>query len=212
MLMVPGCRGERGRILGAIFGKKAQYISRKILLYFPDRDVWHPAVSILNSYVCQTRKYISIFSESQVALKALQADKTKSTLTQKCQKLLNNISTRKKDKIPHGNAAYMVICWGLISTQKQDRIFITGTSPNVKNGLLSFNRTQSRAVTDVLTGHNTLRRQLYIMGRINILLCRRCGAQEQSSAHVLSVNPWLHADTSIWARFFGPRGCWKSKT
>jgi len=42
----------------------------------------------------------------------------------------------------------------------------------------------SRVVTDLLTGCNTLRRHLYIMGLIDSPLCRRCGANETSS-HVL---------------------------
>jgi ribonuclease HI len=39
-------------------------------------------------------KYISICSDSQVALKALQAAKTTSHLVQKCQQALNDISTQ----------------------------------------------------------------------------------------------------------------------
>jgi len=39
-------------------------------------------------------KYVSISSDSQAALKALQAAKTTSPLVQKCQKALNNISTQ----------------------------------------------------------------------------------------------------------------------
>jgi len=38
-------------------------------------------------------KYVSIFSDSQAALRALQASKTTSLLVQHCQKALNNIST-----------------------------------------------------------------------------------------------------------------------
>jgi ribonuclease HI len=38
-------------------------------------------------------KYVSIFSDSQAALKALQAAKTTSLLVQQCLKALNNIST-----------------------------------------------------------------------------------------------------------------------
>jgi ribonuclease HI len=39
-------------------------------------------------------KYVSICSDSQVALKALQAAKTTSPLVRQCQKALNDISTR----------------------------------------------------------------------------------------------------------------------
>ena len=41
-----------------------------------------------------------------------------------------------------------------------------------KTRLLSFDRTQSRVVTGLLTGHNTLRRILYIMGLMDSPLCR----------------------------------------
>jgi Fe2+ transport system protein FeoA len=52
--------------------------------------------------------------------------------------------------------------------------------------LLSFNRTQSRVVIGLLTGHNTLRRHLYVMGLSNNLTCRKCGTEEETSVHILS--------------------------
>jgi hypothetical protein len=59
-----------------------------------------------------------------------------------------------------------------------------GPNLTAKTRLLSFNRTQSRVVTGLPTGHNTLRRHLYIMGLIDNPLCRKCGAEEETSAHV----------------------------
>jgi len=50
---------------------------------------------------------------------------------------------------------------------------------------LSFNRAQSRAVTDFLIGHNTLRRHLHVLRLPDSPLCRRCGAEEETSAPVL---------------------------
>jgi len=43
----------------------------------------------------------------------------------------------------------------------------------------------SRAVTGLLTGHNTLRRHLHLMGLSDSPLCRRCGAKDETSAHIL---------------------------
>ena len=43
---------------------------------------------------------------------------------------------------------------------------------------------QSRVVTDFLTGHDTLRRDPYIMGLIDIPLCKKCGAVDETSAHI----------------------------
>jgi len=51
--------------------------------------------------------------------------------------------------------------------------------------LLSFNRTQSRVVTGLLTGHNTLRRHLYLLGLPDSPLCRKCGVEEETSANIL---------------------------
>ena len=69
--------------------------------------------------------------------------------------------------------------------QRQAREFISG--PNLAKGarLLSFNRTQSRAVIGLLTGHSTLRRHLHIMGLSNNPICRKCGTEEETSVHIL---------------------------
>ena len=52
-------------------------------------------------------------------------------------------------------------------------------------GQLSFRRTQSRVVIGLLTGNNTLKRHLHLMGLRYSLLCRRCGAEVETSAHIL---------------------------
>jgi len=52
-------------------------------------------------------------------------------------------------------------------------------------GLERVNRTQSRAVTGLLTGHNTLRRHLHLIGLSDSPLRRRCGAEVETLAHVL---------------------------
>jgi hypothetical protein len=69
------------------------------------------------------------------------------------------------------------------NTQRQARELISGPCLGTKARFLFFNRTQSRAVTDLLTGHNTLRRHLYLMGLSDILLCRRCGAEDENCPH-----------------------------
>jgi hypothetical protein len=50
---------------------------------------------------------------------------------------------------------------------------------------MSFNRTQSRAVIGLLTGHNTLRWHLYLPGLQDSPLCMKCGVMEETSAHIL---------------------------
>ena len=40
-------------------------------------------------------------------------------------------------------------------------------------------------VNGLLTAHNILRRHLYIMWLINNPVCRRCGAEEEATGHVL---------------------------
>jgi hypothetical protein len=68
---------------------------------------------------------------------------------------------------------------------RQAQELILGPNIATKTALMSFNRAQSRVVTDLLNGHNTLRRHLHIMGLLDSPLCRKCGAGEETSAHVL---------------------------
>jgi len=92
------------------------------------------------------------------------------------------------------NVRRKIKCWldnqyltrwrALGSTQRQAQELISGTSPGAKTRLLSINRTQSRIVIGLLTGHNTLRRYLHLMGLTNSPLCRRCGAEDETSAHI----------------------------
>jgi hypothetical protein len=50
---------------------------------------------------------------------------------------------------------------------------------------VSFNRTQTRVVIGLLTGHYTLRRHLHIMGLCNHPICRKCATEEKTSVHIL---------------------------
>ena len=68
---------------------------------------------------------------------------------------------------------------------RQAQELILGPCLGAKAKFLPFNRTQSRAVTGLLNGHNTLRRHLHLMGLSDSPLCRRCGAEDENSAHIL---------------------------
>ena len=77
--------------------------------------------------------------------------------------------------------------WWLVrgNNQRQARELISGPWLSAKARVLSFNWTQSRAVTGLLTGHNTLRRHLHLIGLSDIPLCRRCGAEDDIFAQIL---------------------------
>jgi len=45
--------------------------------------------------------------------------------------------------------------------------------------------TQSRAIAGLLTGHNNLRTHLHLIGLSDSPLCRRCAAEDETSAHIL---------------------------
>jgi hypothetical protein len=70
-------------------------------------------------------------------------------------------------------------------SQRQARELISGPNRGTRAKLLSLGREQTRGVTGLLTGHNTLHRHLHLMGLTDSLLCRGCGAEEETSAHVL---------------------------
>ena len=76
---------------------------------------------------------------------------------------------------------------------------------DAKARFLSFNRTQSRALTGLLTGHNTLRRHLHQIG----LLVHCVGGVEQRMntrlTFFMNVKLWLHSDMCIWSPFWSHR-------
>ena len=76
-------------------------------------------------------------------------------------------------------------CQGFGNTQRHARELIPGPSLVTRARFLTFNRTQARAVTGLLTGHNTLRRHLHLLGLLDSPLCRKCGKKEETSAHIL---------------------------
>jgi hypothetical protein len=86
------------------------------------------------------------------------------------------------------------------STQTLARELISGPDLATRVRLLSFNTTQSRVVIGLLTGHNTLRRHLYIIGLSNNSICRKCGTEERKphSSFCVSVRPWRRSDIHIW--------------
>jgi hypothetical protein len=75
--------------------------------------------------------------------------------------------------------------WNLGDSQRQAWELISGPSRGTRIRLLSLTRAQSRVVTRLLTGHNTLRRHLHLMGLTDSPLSRRCGAEDETSAHIL---------------------------
>jgi len=74
---------------------------------------------------------------------------------------------------------------GLGDTQRQAREFISGPSLGTRAKFIAFNRIQSRVVTGLLKGHNTLKRPLYLLGLLDSPLCKKCGVGEETSAHIL---------------------------
>ena len=102
-----------------------------------------------------------------------------------------------------------LVWWhGPCSTKRQARELISGPDLATRAWLLSFNRTQSRVVIGLLTGHNTLRRHLYIMGLSNNPTCRKCGIEEETSVHILCECETLASlrYTHLGSFFFGPWG------
>jgi hypothetical protein len=71
------------------------------------------------------------------------------------------------------------------NSQRRARELISGPSKDTRVRFLSFNRVQSRVVTVLLTRHNTLHRHLHLMRLTDNPLCRKCGAEDETSAHIL---------------------------
>ena len=84
------------------------------------------------------------------------------------------------------------------------------SGPDLAKGarLLSFNRTQTRAVIGLLTGHNTIRRHVHVMGLNDNPTCRKCGTEVETSAHILYE---CEALASLRHRYLGSFFFWDPK-
>jgi len=92
---------------------------------------------------------------------------------------------------------------GRSSKQRQARTLISGPSLTTKIRLLSFNRTQSRVVIGLLTGHNTRRKYLYLLGLTNNpSWSRRCTEKKLHPTFCVSVKLWFHSEMHIWVPSF----------
>jgi hypothetical protein len=79
-------------------------------------------------------------------------------------------------------------------SQRKAWELISGPNRGTRAKFLSLSREQSRVVTRLLTGHNTLCRHLHLMGLRDSPLCRKCGAKDKTSSHILC---WCEALASI---------------
>jgi hypothetical protein len=78
-----------------------------------------------------------------------------------------------------------LVLWDGPCTQRQAQELISGPELPTRAWLLSVNRAHLRFVIGPHTGHNTLRRHLYVMGLSNNPTCRKCGIEEQTSLDIL---------------------------
>jgi hypothetical protein len=73
---------------------------------------------------------------------------------------------------------------GLSGNQRQTRELISVPRAATKTRHLSFNTAHSRVVIGLLTGHNTLRRHLHLMGLTNSPLHWTCGVEDETSDQI----------------------------
>ena len=73
----------------------------------------------------------------------------------------------------------LVIPYDRLESLSRDLVWVPGRN------LWPLIRFQFRVVTGLLTGHNTLRRHLHLLGLHDSPLCRKCGVKEETSAHIL---------------------------
>jgi hypothetical protein len=82
------------------------------------------------------------------------------------------------------------------NSQRQARELISGPSWGTRVRFLSYNRLRSWVATRLLTGHNTLCRHHHLMGLMDSPLCRKCGAEDETSVHILSLASIRHVHLS----------------
>ena len=205
--MGPKWEGTRAGVCGQSVGQRLSFCLGRYATVFQAEIYAVLACAYEIQSQNRPEKYLSICTDSLVALKALKTIRTTSPLVHQCQKTLNDISTwhavglywvpghagiqgnEIANRLTRGSSPLRFLGpkpalgvsrhdlikrlghflvnqhgakWrGLGDTQRQARELISGPSLGTRAKFLTFNRTQSRAVTGLPMGHNTLRGHLY---------------------------------------------------
>ena len=120
------------------------------------------------------------------------------------------------NKIKHWVDNQQLARWHGAYSSQRERLenWFQALAPLQRHNYCPWNRTQSRVVTCLLNGHNTVRRHVYVMGlSSNNRICRKCGTEVVTSVHVVCKCKVLASLRHEYLGFllFGPWGCYKSK-
>jgi len=93
------------------------------------------------------------------------------------------------------------VYWELMNTCSQTKMFFEHRSKARSRELLNLPRNLLRTVTGIITGHNTLRRHMNIMGLNNDPLCEHCEGELETSLHFIShCSYYVTTRMSIWGK------------
>jgi len=94
--------------------------------------------------------------------------------------------------------------WRVVGdTQRQAHEFILGSSLGTRAKFMTCNRTQSRVVTGLLTGHNTLRRYLHLLGLLTAPCVGSAGWERKPRlTFYVGARLWPHSGMRTWAPSF----------
>ncbi|KAJ8976998.1 hypothetical protein NQ317_015616 [Molorchus minor] len=144
---------------------------------------------------------VYICSDSQAALRAVSAPRTRSALVQECGDALEELARHKEGRCL-GPEPYLGITrqqvtaalndwvystlkehWRLSRGCRQARDFVTGPDPARSIWILDRSRETLNQLVGILTGHCKLRRHLSLLGIEEDPTCPRCGEDDETSYH-----------------------------
>jgi len=82
--------------------------------------------------------------------------------------------------------------WKLGTDCRPTKWFVEGLASSITNYLRSLNRKVLRLLIQVISGHSTLNRHLFVMGLTDSPNCAYCG-EEETSAHFVCVCPFFNS-------------------
>ena len=80
--------------------------------------------------------------------------------------------------------------WNEATEYRQTKLVLPDVKHRWKKYVCSYNRNELRILTQIVTGHASLKRHLFLMGYVDSPNCEKCG-EEQTSIHVMTTCPGL---------------------
>ena len=79
--------------------------------------------------------------------------------------------------------------WNSRADCRQTKMFVPSIDSRAKRGFMTVSRPRARILSQIMTGHNNLKRHRFLMKMEESPICDKCGLEEETAEHFMTICP-----------------------